>query len=241
MNTQESGRLNVTPAVVCCVLLLATIIGLVVNMYLSPAISSARQLVGSAACEASLEGVARAIRRYRTTHGALPEHEVLRNGHKHSWRAALADFFFPDNPQASQGLQGGYDFGAPWNSDSNRSSLRAVSSLFNCIEENTSLDYPYTSFVMLLRRSADGNTFISPNALPPKAVLVIESIDSGIETGEPRDIEIADLFDGNGPFGPGRLNSRHEHHVNAMCVDGSVINIPKNISEDELKKLLAGD
>ncbi|MDA7980679.1 MAG: DUF1559 domain-containing protein [Pirellulales bacterium] len=234
MNSQRSVRLEVTPAFIFCMLLSAAISGLVAYSYFFPPTSTAREVPVS--CESNLEGIARAIHCYQTTHGELPPHEVLHNGHKHGWRAAIADFLTGE----SSVWKSGYDFGASWDSDSNRSSMRSFSPFFNCTEENTALGYPYTSFVMLLRRSAD-NTFISPNELRPKAVLIVESSDSRIETGEPRDLKVADLFDGNGPFGPGRLNSRHEYHVNAMCVDGSVINIPKTISENELKKLLAGE
>jgi hypothetical protein len=76
--------------------------------------------------------------------------------------------------------------------------------------------------------------------LPDDAVLIVESVGCRIEYGEPRDLRIEALFEGDSAFGVGKLNSLHPRVVRALRVDGKVIDIPKNISREDLRKLLEG-
>jgi hypothetical protein len=71
-------------------------------------------------------------------------------------------------------------------------------------------------------------------------VVIVESLDSGIEFAEPRDLLWDDLWKGPSPFGPGKLNSPHPDVVKALRVDGKVIDIPKRLSKEETRKLLMG-
>ena len=76
--------------------------------------------------------------------------------------------------------------------------------------------------------------------LAPDAVLIVESADCGVEFAEPRDLHWEDLWTGDSPFGKGKLNSHHPNVVNALRADGRVIEIPKDISTGDLRKLLLG-
>ncbi|MHC4178217.1 MAG: hypothetical protein ACYSWU_11965 [Planctomycetota bacterium] len=76
--------------------------------------------------------------------------------------------------------------------------------------------------------------------MPPDAVLIVECAKSGIKHAEPRDLHWETLWEGDSPFGKGKLNSFHPNVVKALRVDGKVIDISKNISKERLRELLMG-
>jgi len=76
--------------------------------------------------------------------------------------------------------------------------------------------------------------------LPDDAVIVVESLGCGVRFQEPKDISLDDLLKEDSPFGLGKLNSLHPNVVKALRVDGEVIDIPKNITKEDLRKLLQG-
>ncbi len=99
------------------------------------------------------------------------------------------------------------------------------------------MDYSFTTYLMLVRPAdEDGKT----QTLSPDAVLVVESANCGIGIAEPSDLRWETLWEGDSPFGKGKLNSMHPDVVKALRVDGEVIDIPKKIGKTELRKLLNG-
>jgi hypothetical protein len=131
----------------------------------------------------------------------------------------------------------------PWDSAHNYSLFADwVGCQFTCPLEANRFDYPFASYLMLVRASltASGKRVPSETLLPDDAVLIVESAGCHIQYGEPKDIDIEYLFTGESSFGVGKLNSFHPNVVRALRVDGKVIDIPKDISKEALRKLLDG-
>jgi hypothetical protein len=137
-----------------------------------------------------------------------------------------------------------YRFDEPWDSDHNRTCVltSTLPSYYTCPLESNLAEYPFATYVMLVRPvlpSAEGN--VAPGSpLPEDAVIVVESANCAIECGEPRDLDWNILWQGDSPFGLGKLNSFHTGIVKAIRLDGKVIDIPKDISNAELRQLLNG-
>ena len=191
--------------------------------------------------EVLLRTLGEAIVQYRTEHGDLPPVVSRPGGLQHSWRALLAPTWVVrcDHPDRID-----YCFDEPWDSPHNRDALR-VSTLFcryTCPLENPTEGYNLASYVMMVRPAVkDPSTGrLAQPALPDDAVLIVESANCGIEYGEPRDLDWDTLWQGDSPFGPGKLNSLHDGVVKAVRVDGKVIDIPKNLPKEKLRKLLSG-
>jgi hypothetical protein len=205
---------------------------------LFPATCSVREAPPEVACEGRLDILGRAIKCYREKEGHLPRTTVGPTGIKCSWRAKIVRYLLEDVPN-------GFDYrpDEPWDSPHNHPQLANwVGGLLTCPLEAKRADYQVVSYLMLERAGSKNAT--SDNdpmmLLPEDAVLVVESAKCGIQYGEPKDIDMEDLFNGGSPFGPGRLNSLHPHVVKALRVDGKVIDISKDISREDLRKLLQG-
>jgi len=200
-----------------------------------------RQVPPDRQCEHHLEWLGKAMSDYRTERGALPPAHIKVAGHRHSWRCLVAPYMaeYLDNPASIA-----YSFEIAWDSEYNRKAFQwsALETTLTCPVESNQVDYPYVSYVMLVRPGFDQSDeeFRAPMDVPDDAVLIVESTGCEIEYCEPRDIDFESLFEGDSPFGVGKLNSRHPFVVKALRVDGKVIDIPKSISKEKLRKLLMG-
>ncbi len=76
--------------------------------------------------------------------------------------------------------------------------------------------------------------------LPDTAVIVVESVDSGIHWMEPRDLDMRILLDSDTPFGVGKLNSYHDGYVNALRKNGEVVQISKSWNKEKVLAVLEG-
>jgi len=193
-------------------------------------------------CDHRLARLAKAIAEYKTKNGYLPQRIISRTGHSHSWRILIAPYLMSGNSQRFA-----YRVDELWSSPHNRQQfLNCVPCAFACPLEATRIDYPFVSYLMLDRtkkedfKGESGEVF-DGSRLPDDAVLIVESAFCEIECGEPRDIELESLFAAGSPFGVGRLNSLHPKVVKAIRVDGELIEIPKDLPKEELRKLLAGN
>jgi hypothetical protein len=198
-----------------------------------------RDLSPEESCQRHLEYLGKGMAGYRNAHGDLPQVLEGPNGDKHSWRILVASYVSPDKPFVD------YRLDRPWDSVHNRRQLAPLLYIFfsRCRLDPSPAGYPFfTSYLMLVRppvRDSETGEMKAP-PLATDAVLVVESVDCGVAFAEPRDLPWEDLWKGDSPFGKGKLNSRHRNVVMALRVDGKVIEIPKNITKEDLKKLLAG-
>lgn len=189
--------------------------------------------------ERRLRDIGKAISEYRRIHGGLSPVVSVPPGIQHSWRAIITPYFANDSWQPD------YRVWEDWQSPHNRDALedRRMQFYFSCPTEFFSFSrpfpYAFTSYLMLVRSSAESDPG-TEGSLPPHAVLVVESGRCGIRFAEPRDLHWETLWQGDSPFGEGKLNSLHPGVVKALRVDGEVIDIPKDIGNDELRELLNG-
>lgn len=192
-------------------------------------------------CEIKLEWLGKAVADYRSEHGQLLQTQLGPGGFRHSWRVLVAPYMlaYTNHPHTF-----GYRFKEPWDSPHNREIFHKswLAGSLTCPAEERSINYPFVSYVMLVRfdstESDKGTRQAIP--LPDNAVFIVESVGCGIKYGEPKDVDLEDLFEGDSPFGAGKLNSFHPRVVKALRVDGKVISIPKDITKADLRRLLEG-
>jgi hypothetical protein len=192
-------------------------------------------------CGEQLKDIGKAIVEYRKEHGDLPHVVPGPGGLQHSWRTLLTPSLIA---RCDFGNTLDYRFTEPWDSPHNRDALRncLVWNMYICPLESREWGYPSISYVMLVRpavKDAKTGRLVDP-PLPGDAVLIVESAHCGIKHFEPKDLDWDTLWKGDSPFGPGKLNSLHRDVVKAVRVDGKVIDIPKTINKDKLRKLLSG-
>ena len=192
-------------------------------------------------CARRLQALADGISDYRDAHGECPPYIVDDSGNKHSWRILIASYVWEDCVDSSQIIEKfDYRYDEPWDSEHNVSVLlQAPFSDYRCPADvaawSKEAQLDHTSYLMLVRPADDG-----ARPLPPDAVLIVESSGCGIPVAEPRDIDWESLWTGDSPYGPGKLNSEHPGVIKALRMDGTVIDIPKNLDRESLKKLLQG-
>lgn len=204
--------------------------------FLLPARRGGRSVGPDESCERRLEDIHSGLIRYRAEHPDCPPYVVGPQGDPHSWRIVVAQYIMEE--QADHRFQG-YRFEEPWDSPHNQEVVRwsPLLVILRCIvEEGFRRDYPFASYLMLVRPEAER----AAQSLSPKAVIVVESAQCRIEYAEPRDIAWASLWEGPSPFGLGKLHSLHPTIVRALCNDGTIIEIPKDLDADRLKLLLEG-
>lgn len=201
-----------------------------------PVASSSREIPHDEVCRRWLVNLGVAIAEYRDDTDRLPHDIKGPAGFQESWRLRLV----PYNQQMRELAEElDYRREEPWDSPHNLQEAElACRGLYACWVEWPREERPFATYLMLIRPDRQG-----PNvamSLPDDAVLVVESAGCGIGCFEPRDLRWGDLWKGDSPFGIGKLHSRHPDYVRALRVDGEVIDIPKDIDNESLRKLLNG-
>jgi hypothetical protein len=257
--------MRVTRNILLCVT--AITLALYVLRCLLPADGSAHEVPPDRVCERHLKGIGKALLKYREEHGSFPPAVLCdSSGHKASWRLLLSsdvihtcfNLSVLEQTKATDSLKG-YHFDETWDSKNNllwAENNRALELLWRVFFCPIEIEYDqenglcpnavrdiergkdpfaarYITYLMLVRPDPDAS-------LPDDAVIVVESLGCGVRVQEPRDIALDELLRAESPFGVGRLNSRHSNVVKALRADGKVIDIPKDIGKEELKKLLRG-
>jgi hypothetical protein len=198
-----------------------------------------RQASPETSCQWNLGYLGKGIAGYRSVHGELPQVFVGPEGYKHSWRTLVVPYVFPEQSATT------YHFDQPWDSQNNREALSRFLdfSVHRCPLDPSPAGHPFfTSYLMLVRPPVKDSATGEMRAaiLATDAVLVVESVDCGVQFAEPRDLPWEDLWKDDSPFGKGKLNSLHPRVVKALRADGKVIDIPKDITKEGLRKLLTG-
>jgi hypothetical protein len=215
-------------------------VAMIVTITGCDATCAVREATPDQSCKSRLVVLGKAIVEYRAEHGELPQTLTGPKGDRHSWRALVA----PTRLAWTDHGKMDYRLDEPWDSARNREAVSKFAQHtlgYTCPLENRKDDYRFVSYVMLVRPAKEQNAERAvETALPDAAVLIVESANCGIEYFEPKDLDWDSLWIGDSPFGPGKLNALHPTVVRAIRVDGKVIDIPKEIGKDELKKLLNG-
>lgn len=231
-----------------------SLLGMWLAMYLGVASSCGRFDSGAAQtppdipCDRSLRCIGRWLCLYKEKHGTFPPSTLIdANGNKTSWRLVLLRSFpeYLSGPQ--EVAMAAYKSDQPWNSPENIEWSNAhggqFHSRFFCqteayVEEHGArwIDEQFTSYLMVVRQQ-DG---VEAMPLPESAIVVVECTGCAVSWWKPEDICINTILEADSPFGTGRLNSGHPDFVKAVRADGEVINIPKDITKNDLRDLLDG-
>lgn len=207
---------------------------------LLPARSECKALPPDKVCEMNLSDISHAIKDYQGIHGSVTA-TVEYCGNQQSWRTMVAQ-----RMALASGIEKDFlfHFDEPWESAYNQEVVKesVIKFRFACPADRQNVESSDVSYVMLVRSSDPQERHLSTSSsLPKRAVLIVESANSGIALAQPRDILWEDLWIGDSPFGPGKLHSMHRDIVKAIRVDGTVIDIPKTLSKDEVKAILSGE
>jgi hypothetical protein len=244
------------------------VLGWLALSWLLTADCGGREVPPEQTCRQSLVFLGEVLLRYKAEHGSFPPSVFPdRSGNNASWRVVLSPSLISmgyrhlsenEREEAANGLKG-YRFDEPW--DSKRNALWA--------ENNRGLDLLWNEFFCPTETEYDADIGLLPNAardiqqgknpfaahyisylmlvrpdphaaLPDDAVIVVETLGCGVRVQDPRDLALDELLKAKSPFGVGRLNSVHPRVVKALRADGKVIDIPKDISKENLRKLLEG-
>ncbi len=201
-----------------------------------PARCATRDVGPDESCRRRLQSIHEGLVGSNANYPQCAPYIVGPNGDKHSWRISVMQYL--ERRSENSPLKG-YRFDQPWDSPHNREVVqqRGLHLFLRCrLEEGSRRDYPYTSYLLLVRPES-GRT---AQTLSPKAVIVVESANCGVEYFEPKDLPWDSLWEGSSPFGLGKLHSLHPTIVRALCVDGTIIEIPRNLDTAKLRAVLDG-
>jgi len=191
-------------------------------------------------CKSHLKQLALAMHNYHDKYGSFPPAYIAdKNGRPmHSWRVLLLPFLAFDH------LYKEYRFDEPWNGPHNRELAALPIQLFHCpADTGTKSD---TSYVVVV-----GPKTIFPGASSIKiadiadgtsnTILMVETVDSGINWLEPRDMSYEEALRGINPKTGWGISSRHEGGAQVALADGSVRFLPDKTPVDQLRLFLERD
>jgi hypothetical protein len=215
------------------------LLGLFVIFLLLPRVGS-----GPAAprteCKNHMVQLALAMQSYHEVYGCFPPAYIAdKEGRPmHSWRVLLLPFLeFGD-------LYKEYTFDEPWNGPHNRELAALPIELFRC-PSDTGRKTDTSYFVVV------GPRTIFPGASSIKiadiadgtsnTILIVETVESGINWLEPRDMSYEEALRGINPKTAWGISSRHEGVAQVALADGRVRFLPDKTPVDQLRLFLERD
>lgn len=227
--------------VLVCVLVVFVACGGILTALLLPAIQGSREAARKTQCANNLRQISLALFMYNESYDCFPPAYVADETGKpiHSWRVLILPFL------GHQTLYDRYDFGAPWNSPSNRAVTSTPLEIYRCPNDEGS-DPLETNYVMIVGAGTfgSGGTPRHQGELRDGAagtIMLVETADSGIHWAEPRDLKAEQMsFEVNADKGPG-LRSRHAGGVNVALCDGSVRFLNESTDPEQLEAMTTID
>ncbi len=163
-------------------------------------------------CRETLELIGAAMLEYHDDHGTFPPAYIADDDGKpmHSWRVLLLPYLDQD------ALYTQYDFDKPWDSPENLALAFAIPDIYICRENNQNeSDALATNYLMVTGPgtvSHEGSKSKSKDVTDGtgETILVVESVASGIQWTEPKDLDIQEMslqinagfgIEGHGPIG----------------------------------------
>ena len=214
------------------ILILTVALLLLVAYLFTPNDRGGREVDHDTVCIRHLRGIHRWFVEYHKVTGTYLASINLENGRLLSWRYILAK---RKMAVTNMDIYYNWDLNEPWQDSFNTETL-AFPDFVCYAEAHTSVQRKIcdTSYLMLVH--SEHSVF----NLPDRAVIVIESSDSGIHWMEPKDINVETLRKVDTPFGKGLLNSYHDGYIYALCKNGDIIRIYKNLPKDQVIAILEG-
>lgn len=195
-------------------------------------------------CAHGMKDVGMALRAYNDEHGRFPPNCITGEDGRRllSWRATLLPYL--DHVELYSELR----LNEPWDSDFNRAVLEndntSARAVFRCWAYNAS-PRNNANYVLLLPPGTECDQPVEVQddqaATNSAAILLIETIESGIHWAEPRDFSVGDIsFRVNNPDRRS-ISSVHRGGANVLFDDGHVEFMSNSIDPEVLRKLTRVD
>ena len=207
---------------------------------LLPAVQSAREAARTAQSSNNMKMITLAMHNYHTVHGTFPPAYLPDESGQPmtSWRTLLLPFMEQVN------LYDMVDTTRPWDDPVN-STVRETSIMLYHSPRDPDPNSIYTNYVAI---TGEGTAMPGSSATDmgdirdgmSNTILLIEIVNSDIEWSEPRDLDINNLSRVDEGADPSAVNVIPRRAVVGFC-DGSVRNLPAEVSGEVLRKYLLRD
>ncbi|HJT34711.1 MAG TPA: DUF1559 domain-containing protein [Pirellulales bacterium] len=226
---------------VLIVVLVGGLVGLVMcggvlAALLLPAVQGAREAARRSQCTNNLKQIAIAMQNYHDVYGVYPPAYLADSNGKpmHSWRVLILPFV--ERPD----LYARYRFDEPWDGPNNSQLAAEMPEVYRCASDPATAST--TDYVVI---TGPGTMFDADKSISQRSItdgmsntlLVVESVNAGINWMEPRDLNAGQMtFAVNGAGGR-EMSSNHPTGANAAMVDGSVRFISDSVNSQVLRAL----
>lgn len=217
------GGVAIVVIVIAC-LFGVLICGGVLVALLLPAVQSAREAARRAQCTNNLKQIAIAFHNYHDVYGTFPPAYIPdKDGQPmHSWRVLILPFL------ESQHIYNQYNFSEPWNSPHNLAVTNQHVPAYSCPSSPTSgPGSTETSYMVITGPSTvfDGGKACRFSDIldgTSNTIMVVEVAGTGVNWGEPKDLDASTLTYPLGTRGGSTPASHHPGGLNVAMCDGSV-------------------
>lgn len=232
------GTAAVVAIVVACFFGVFVCGGILVALLL-PAIQAAREAARRSQCINNLKQIAIAFHNYHDVYKTLPPAYIPdENGQPmHSWRVLILPFL------ECQHIYNQYHFNEPWNSPNNLAVTNQHVPVYCCPSSPSGAGSTETSYMVITGPSTvfdAGKACRFSDILDgtSNTIMVVEVAGTGVNWGEPKDLDASTLTYPLGTPGGSAPASYHPGGLNAALCDGSVRFIADSIVPQTFNALL---
>lgn len=194
-------------------------------------------------CKLRLKMIGSALSAYRKEHGTFPPAFVsdAEGQPTNSWRGLVFRYWaYTVDPSK-------YDFMKRWNTPENLATgwLQVEPDRFSCPNQYDRKHRTLTSYVAVVGPNTmwpgENSTTPAADGSDDEKILVIEILNSDIESLGPRDLSLGEALDRFNPQHGLGIGSLHRRGINYLTVGGEVRTLDRNINRESLRKLLVRD
>lgn len=220
--TSGGGGVAIVAIVIACLFGLLVCGGILVAPLLVSG-KGAREAARRTQCMNHLKQIALAFHNYHDVYKTFPPAYIPdENGQpKHSWRVLILPFL------ECQHIYNQYNFDEPWNSPNNLAVTRQPVPVYTCPSSPAGPGSTETNYMVITGPSTvfdAGKACTFPEILDGTAntVMVVEVAGTGVNWGEPKDLDASTLTYPLGTPGGSTPGSHHPGGLNVAMCDGSV-------------------
>lgn len=233
------GPVVVVVVVVACLFGLLVCGGVLVALLL-PAVQAAREAARRTQCTNNLKQIALAFHNYHDVYGTFPPAYIPDEDGQpmHSWRVLILPFL------ESQHIYNQYNFSEPWNSPNNLAVTRQPVPAYSC--PSSPANGPGGTETSYMVITGPNTVFDAGKACrisdildgTSNTIMVVEVAGTGVNWGEPKDLDASTLTYPLGTSGGSTPDSYHPGGLNAALCDGSVRFIADTVSPQVFNALI---
>ncbi len=220
--TSGGGGVAIVVIVIACVFGVLVCGGVLVALLL-PAVQAAREAARRSQCTNNLKQIALAFHNYHDVYKTFPPAYIPdENGQpKHSWRVLILPFL------ECQHIYNQYNFDEPWDSPNNLAVTRQPVPVYTCPSSPGGPGSTETNYMVITGPSTvfdAGKACAFSQILDGTAntIMVVEVAGTGVNWGEPKDLDASTLTFPLGTPGGSTPGSPHPGGLNVAMCDGSV-------------------